>query len=93
LLAEGGTAAGTLRILDSSNPGDVEAGAKLTGLGILAILDTPCSLVADVATAPIAFARQHEYPWATWWEFSDAGPFGPFSLERPHFSSENRDSP
>jgi uncharacterized protein YceK len=37
------------------------------GLGLYAIVDTPCSLVADVLTLPVVAARYCEHSWETWW--------------------------
>jgi uncharacterized protein YceK len=42
-------------------------GAKLFCFGIGAWFDTPVSLVADVVTLPLAYARMKSYPWAMKW--------------------------
>jgi uncharacterized protein YceK len=42
-------------------------GLFLTAAGLGAIIDTPLSLVGDILTFPIAYARSKEYAWATWW--------------------------
>jgi hypothetical protein len=42
-------------------------GLKLAGIGVIAVLDTPLSLAGDFVTWPVAYARQHQQPWATWW--------------------------
>jgi uncharacterized protein YceK len=42
-------------------------GTYLTAAGLLAIADTPLSLVGDVLTFPLAYARSNGYSWATWW--------------------------
>lgn len=42
-------------------------GFMMTAAGIGAIADTPISLAGDLLTWPIAYARQREHPWATWW--------------------------
>jgi uncharacterized protein YceK len=47
--------------------GGLLQGAWMTGVGVVALLDTPLSLAGDVVTLPIAYARQQGAPWATWW--------------------------
>jgi hypothetical protein len=47
--------------------GGLLQGAALAGMGVLAVADTPLSLVGDVVTLPIAAARAREAAWATWW--------------------------
>jgi uncharacterized protein YceK len=42
-------------------------GLWLTGSGLVAIADVPLSLVGDVLTLPIVYARRNREPWATWW--------------------------
>src|SRR5262249_7473383 len=42
-------------------------GTFMTSAGLIAIADTPMSLVGAILTFPIASARSNEYPWATWW--------------------------
>lgn len=42
-------------------------GMLLTGAGLVSIVDTPLSLAGDIVTLPIAYARQQQYSWATWW--------------------------
>ncbi len=44
----------------------VGTGAITAGVGFLAV-DGPLSLVGDVLTLPVAYARSQEQPWATWW--------------------------
>jgi hypothetical protein len=44
------------------------AGMRLAGAGLIAIADTPLSLVGDLATWPLAYARETQQPWATWWK-------------------------
>ena len=46
---------------------DPVEGGKWFGLGVLAWADLPISLVGDVVTFPVAYARWKEAPWATWW--------------------------
>jgi uncharacterized protein YceK len=41
-------------------------GMVAAGSVILAV-DTPLSLVADVVTLPLVYARREGMPWATWW--------------------------
>jgi uncharacterized protein YceK len=41
-------------------------GMVIGGAAILAV-DTPLSLVGDVVTLPVVFARMQGAPWATWW--------------------------
>jgi hypothetical protein len=42
--------------------------AIMTALGSVALgVDAPLSLVGDVVSLPVVYARQHEAPWATWW--------------------------
>ncbi len=41
--------------------------AGLMGLGLGALVDTPLSLVGDIVTLPIAYARSKGARWATWW--------------------------
>lgn len=36
-------------------------------LCMLGFVDIPLSLVGDIVTLPIAFARMNEHQWATWW--------------------------
>ncbi len=36
-------------------------------LAMMSTLDVPFSLVGDVVTLPVAYARQQGAPWATWW--------------------------
>ena len=62
VLAGAGTVMGTASLLS----GDFE-GAALLPLGVAAIIDTPVSFVGDFVTLPVAYARQQEQPWATWW--------------------------
>jgi hypothetical protein len=52
---------------DDEAPGQIGGGLMLAGAGLIAIADTPVSLVGDILTLPIAYARHQEYPWATWW--------------------------
>jgi hypothetical protein len=83
LLGFGGTPAGLGVVIDSGigivSAGDpnegftrLGAGLRLAGAGLIAIADTPLSLAGDVATWPIAYAREKQHPWATWWS-SDPG--------------------
>ena len=73
-----GTPTAMIAVLNSEGKvirgaGDDEAlrqiggGLMLAGAGLIAIADTPVSLVGDILTLPIAYARHQEYPWATWW--------------------------
>jgi hypothetical protein len=39
----------------------------MTGAGLVAIADVPVSLAGDIVTLPLAQARLHREPWATWW--------------------------
>jgi hypothetical protein len=58
------------------------AGGVVGGLAILAV-DGPLSLAGDVVTWPIAYARQQQAPWATWWgEQSGQGEAKEDSLRR-----------
>lgn len=45
----------------------IGGGLWFTACGLAAIVDTPVSLVGDIATFPIAYARHKHHPWATWW--------------------------
>lgn len=48
--------------------GGLLKGAGMTGVGLAAlVVDTPLSFLGDLATLPIASARQQGEPWATWW--------------------------
>ena len=49
-------------------------GLWFTGFGIGAIVDVPLSLIGDVLTWPIAYARRNRHPWATWWGDQGGGP-------------------
>ena len=42
-------------------------GLWFTACGLGALVDTPVSLVGDIATFPIAYAHKNHHPWATWW--------------------------
>jgi hypothetical protein len=52
---------------------DIGQGGLLRGTGLVAAgsvilaVETPLSLVGDVATLPIAYARRDGMAWATWW--------------------------
>jgi uncharacterized protein YceK len=61
-----------------------QAGLFVVGVG--ALIDTPVSLVGDIVTLPVAYAREQEAPWASWWGWPDfdARPdSGPASPGRP----------
>lgn len=61
---------GNIAILNGNiGPGfeEIGSGLLLTSNGLIAIVDTPLSLGGDILTFPIAYARSHEYPWASWW--------------------------
>ncbi|MBY0230664.1 MAG: hypothetical protein K2W96_15365 [Gemmataceae bacterium] len=47
--------------------GNVAEGAVLLPVGIGGLIDSPLSLVGDLLTLPIAYARQQGHPWASWW--------------------------
>jgi hypothetical protein len=63
---------GELSLLRGDDPKDglrsIGSGMLLTGAGLVALADTPISLAGDLVTWPVAYARQHEQPWATWWQ-------------------------
>ena len=64
MLGLGGTQVGGASILF----GDIsDSSVSLLALGILAWPDVPLSLVGDVITYPVAYARSKGEPWATWW--------------------------
>lgn len=64
MLGFGGTQVGGASILF----GDIsDSSVSLLALGILAWPDVPLSLVGDVVTFPVAYARSKGEPWATWW--------------------------
>jgi hypothetical protein len=78
LLGIGGTPAGIGEVIRGqitiAEGGDPSAGLKsigtglwLTGCGLVALADTPVSLAGDLVTWPIAYARQQQQPWASWW--------------------------
>jgi hypothetical protein len=53
---------------DSLGKGGLFDGACMLAIGSVALaVDVPLSLVGDVVTLPVVYARQHEEPWATWW--------------------------
>ncbi|MBM3994576.1 MAG: hypothetical protein FJ303_10555 [Planctomycetes bacterium] len=41
-------------------------GLWLTGVGVVALADTPVSLAGDLVTWPLAYARSQQHPWASW---------------------------
>jgi uncharacterized protein YceK len=68
---------------------EIGAGLFLFSAGLVAIADTPLSLVGDVLTWPIAYAREKEYPWATWWGRQSV----PVDPARSTSESENQSTP
>jgi uncharacterized protein YceK len=67
--------------------GIAETGVGLlwTGGGLVALaVDTPLSLVGDVVTLPVAYARSQKMSWATWW--------GEQSTSRPLFLQKEESS-
>ncbi len=46
---------------------ELGSGMALTSMGLLAIADTPLSLVGDVVTLPIVYARTRKSWWTTSW--------------------------
>jgi uncharacterized protein YceK len=65
-----GMSQGTAKIVKGDFKEGAEAwttGAKLFCFGIGAWVDVPLSLVGDVVTLPLAYARMKAYPWAMSW--------------------------
>jgi uncharacterized protein YceK len=42
-------------------------GLLLAGAATVSLIDVPLSLVGDLVTLPVAYARYQGAPWATWW--------------------------
>jgi len=42
-------------------------GLLLAGAATVSLIDVPLSLVGDLITLPVAYARNQGAPWATWW--------------------------
>jgi hypothetical protein len=43
------------------------AGLAMVAIGTAAMVDANISLVGDIVTLPVAYARQQNLPWASWW--------------------------
>src|SRR5262245_37476386 len=62
-----GTVCGLDGALHAQSIEEAGQGLLMAGAGTVAIVDTPLSLIGDLVTLPIAYARRQEASWATWW--------------------------
>jgi uncharacterized protein YceK len=84
LLAVAGPQLGVGWILE----GRILEGGGLFGLGVLAWVDIPFSLVGDVVTLPLAYARSKGEPCATWWGKQEVMVRRPTATDTPPATDE-----